>query len=175
MAIARWWLALGFLLTGAVLPARAAEESRYDEGGGQEVAPDPRILRQLDGQNLRYQVDHDGEFRLVYQLEGKRTHAVWIQSRTEALGGLELRELYAFAYRCTGPVPQDIANRLMTREASARLGSWERVRAGDDSLAAYVVRIPALAPVDVLLEAVSLVLTMADSLEQELTPGTDEF
>ncbi len=175
MAIARWMLVLAMWTTGFLMPVLAAGEATGDDLGGGDVAPDSRIMRQLDGQNLRYQVDRDGEFRLVYQLEGKRTQAAWIQSRTESLGGMEFREIYSIGYRCTGPIPQDIANRLMSRESSARLGAWERVRAGDDSLAAFVVRIPAHAPVDVLLEATGFVLSMADTLEQELTPASDEF
>ena len=176
MAFARGWFWLAWMAMMVARPALAAGDlgSVPDKDVG-DSSPDSRVMRQLETQNLRYQVDPDGDFKLVFQLEGSRSQAAWIQSRTEKLGDLEVREVFSIGYRCTGPIPQDVANRLMSRDKAGRLGSWERIADGVDSLAIFVVRLPALAPADVLSESLGFCLSMADSLEQELTAGQDVF
>ncbi|MGO4220366.1 hypothetical protein AB4Y64_00660 [Lysobacter sp. TAF61] len=138
----------------------------------QHPVADPLVARHLDSLKYRYEVDEDGDYKLTFDMDDKRSQLVYVLSGTEKFGNLEVRELWSPAYRASdGQFPVDVANRLLESSQSSKLGAW--VKQGD--MALFVVKIPANAGADELDDALDFALRSADEMEATLTQGKDEF
>ena len=60
---------------------------------------DLRVQSALDDAGLKYTIDDDGDFRLLFGQEDDRSQLVWINSNTEEYGNMELREVWGIGYR----------------------------------------------------------------------------
>lgn len=141
-------------------------------GWAQSGQADPALGRQLQGMGYDYEVDADGDYRLVFELEGGRSQLVYVRSPVENYGSLSVREIWSPGFRVKGsPFPAAIADRLLVESERSKLGGW--VRQGD--MAMFVVKIDAAAGNDQLADAIDAAIRSADELEQEMTLGADEF
>lgn len=135
-------------------------------------AADPFIKRQLDGLGYDYEVDDDGDYKMVLELEDGRSQVVFVRSPVEDFGSLRIREIWSPGFVVEGNAfPAAVANRLLGDSNNAKIGAW--VRQG--STAMYVVKIDASASAEQLADAILAAVTTADRLEQELTMGKDDF
>jgi hypothetical protein len=133
---------------------------------------DSAIGRQLDSLDYTYEVDEDGDYQMVFDMEDGRSQLVYVRSAIENYGSLSVREIWSPGFRIKGgDFPAVIANRLLSDSNSAKIGSWVR----QDEVAMYVVKIDANASADQLSDAIDAAIKTADKLEQELTLGADEF
>lgn len=133
---------------------------------------DPAIARQLDSLGLEHEVDADGDYQMVYELDDGRTQLVYVRSAVEHYGSLRVREIWSPGFQIKGgDFPAAVANRLLVDSNLAKIGSW--VRQGDTAM--YVVKIDADASADELSDAIDAAIRTADKLEQELTLGADAF
>lgn len=138
-----------------------------------EQGPDPAIKAQLDALDYKYEIDEDGDFKLVFEIgdEG-RSQIVYVLSQVENYGELQVREIWSPAYTSpTEQFPAVIANRLLEASNRAKLGGW--VKQGKNAV--FVVKIPADASKEVLDDATTAAMDLADEMENELTPGQDEL
>jgi hypothetical protein len=132
---------------------------------------DPSIARQLDGLDYKYEVDDDGDYKLTFDMDDGRSQLAYVISAAENFGEMEVREVWAPAYRATdAQFPVAVANRLLEDSQSSKLGGW--VKQGD--MAVFVVKVAADATAKQLDDALDFVLRTADQMELELT-GKDEF
>lgn len=133
---------------------------------------DPAVGRQLDSLDYTYEIDADGDYQMVFDMEDGRTQLVYVRSNIENYGSLSVREIWSPGFRIKGnEFPAAVANRLLLDSNNAKIGSW--VRQGD--MAMYVVKIDSNASADNLSDAIDAAIKTADKLEQELTLGADEF
>ena len=133
---------------------------------------DNAVKAQLDAKGIKYQIDKDGDFRIVYQLDGGRTQVAWVRSTTSSYGSLKIREIWSPGYRSDGnDFPARIANDLLARNHLVKLGAWETQK----NVAMFVVKIPADASADQLVDAVAVAVDSADEVEKEITGSKDEF
>lgn len=133
---------------------------------------DPAIGRQLTGLGYTYEVDRDGDYQMVFDMDDGRTQLVYVRSAIENYGSLSLREIWSPGFQIkNGDFPAAVANRLLVESNKAIAGSW--VRQGETAM--YVVKIDANASADQLSDAIDAAIKTADKLEQELTLGADEF
>lgn len=154
-------------LLGGLLLASAATAAA-------ETLPDPSVGRKLKEAGYKYQVDDDGDYRLILELDDGRTQLVFVRSPVETFGSHRVREIWSPAYMAGGDAfPALVANRLLEASADLKLGSW--VKQGRHAM--LVVKIDANAPAAALDEAVSAAAVVADSMEMELAddPDADEF
>ena len=136
------------------------------------LAADPYVERQLDGLGYAYEIDEDGDYKMVFDLADGRTQIVYVRSPVESFGSLRVREIWSPGFVVEGNAfPAAVANRLLSDSNGAKVGAW--VRQG--STAMYVVKIDASASAEQLSDAISAAITTADKLEQELTLGKDAF
>jgi len=135
---------------------------------------DARVERLLTEVAAEYTVDEDGDFRLVYDIGGGRSQLVWIPSGTADFGALEIRQIWSIAHRSKGPLPAELANRLLDRNGAVILGAWLSEPAGDEIGVIFAVQVAAEADALSLRSAIHAVATTADAMEKELT-GQDEF
>src|SRR5207342_782892 len=60
--------------------------------------PDKIVKAQLDSKSLKYEVDKDGDFKVVYQTTGGRTQLAYVRSTTNSYGSLKIREIWSPGY-----------------------------------------------------------------------------
>lgn len=153
------------LLLCAAVPALAQDAAKAD----------PAVGRLLDQLEYEYEVDEDGDYRLVFEVDGatdKRSQLVYVRSPVETYGTLRIREIWAPGYKAAGKdFPADVANRLLAATQDNKIGAWAK----QDEYAVFVVKLPADAAAQALEDAIDAAVTSADRMEAELTPGKDEL
>ena len=90
-----------------------------------EPAGDPSVKRRLEAQSIKYAIDKDGDFKVTYNYRKEgRTQLVFVSGRTETVGGVPVREVFAPAAKADA---LDGAKALDLLRASrrAKLGAWE--------------------------------------------------
>ena len=138
----------------------------------EESAPDPRIREQLNELGLEYQVDDDGDYKLLFETDGDRSQLVFVLSATNEYRGFQIREIWAYGYEsATEEIPADVANRMLEDSYKSKLGSW--VKIGNNGV--YVSKIVADADPDTLDAAIVLTMEKADEMEAALTGDEDRF
>jgi hypothetical protein len=56
------------------------------------------VARHLDKLGYTYEVDEDGDYRMVFDVEGDRTQMVYVRSAVEDFGSHNIREIWSPAY-----------------------------------------------------------------------------
>ena len=135
-------------------------------------AQDARIKQQLDAIGYEYEVDDDGDYKLVFDTEEERSQLVFVISNVNKYGTHTVREIWSPAYQSTGnDFPALVANKLLEDSGENKLGAWVK----QDDMAIYVVKIAADASSDELEDAIEFAVKIADQMEVVLTDGADEF
>lgn len=134
-------------------------------------APDASAGAALDALGYTYEVDEDGDYRMVFDVEDDRTQLVFVRSVVETYGSHRIREIWSPAYTAEGDaLPADVANRLLADSQDSKLGGW--VTQGGTAM--FVVKLDAQAGGEQLSDAIDAAVRTADAMEAELT-GKDAF
>ena len=164
----RWFVycALVLVLAAFITPTVFAQL-----GDGPDTA-DARIRPQLDQLGINYDIDEDGDYRVLYETKGGRTQIAFVRSKTYQLNDLEIREIWSIAYVAPdGNIPMPIANMLLEDSFIRKLGAWVKY----EGSAMFVAKISAKADNKTLLTALEVVLNTADEIEEKLSGATDAF
>lgn len=153
----------------AAVPASAAEPSQ-----AAAAKADPQLKRQFDQLKYEYEVDEDGDYKLLFAVDDqdKRSQIVFVRSPVESYGEHRVREVWSPGYK--SPTPQfsaKVANRLLEASQDSKLGAWVK----QDDYAVFVIKISADASAEELDDAISAAMLSADEMEAELTPGKDDL
>lgn len=136
--------------------------------------PDPRVEKALKKLDLKYTVDNEGDFKLVFTTEGDRTQVVFINSKTETLRKMEIREIWSPAAKFSSKPSAALSQALLEKNASFKIGSYSYKKAGDAYFLVFTVQISANASAEELLSVVIGVAETADAAENEIM-GSDDF
>ncbi|WP_411831862.1 hypothetical protein [Pseudoxanthomonas mexicana] len=141
-----------------------------------ENKADPGIARQLEQLRYEYEIDEDGDYRLLMAVDedSGRSQWVYVRSTVEKYGEHRVRELWSYAYRANGSAfPSLVANRLLEASNNLIMGSWVK----QDQSAVLVVKIPADADAEALDDAIVAAAQSADEMERELAddPASDDY
>ena len=128
----------------------------------------------LKSLGLKYEVDKDGDFKLIFDLEGGRTQLVYVNGKPWEYQGLKIREIWAPSFRSKGPLPAEQANELLLKSQNAKIGGWQVMDLGEDRVAVYAIKVPDRIEQAELREWLDLVASYADTMERQVT-GQDEF
>ena len=144
--------------------------------GGAAPQPDPRVAAALRTIGVDSEIDEDGDYKLTLSVddESDRTQIVYVISTTERYGNLEIREIWAPAFKTGGRLDADVARRMLESNDRLKLGAWRLYGKGDDQMAVYAVQIDAGANADALQSALEIVIQVADAEELEQT-GKDDY
>ncbi|AKC88014.1 hypothetical protein [Pseudoxanthomonas suwonensis] len=157
-------LACALLLAALPIHAHAA---------GKE--PDPGVAPLLEQLGYRYEIDGDGDYKLIMAIEDDdRTQMVFVRSPVESYGRHRIREIWSPAYKADGGTfPAPVANRLLEASNDLKLGAWVK----NGGYAMLVVKIDADAGAEALEQAITAAVTSADEMERELAGdlASDEF
>jgi hypothetical protein len=136
---------------------------------------DDRVKSILDAEGVNYKITSQGNFKMTWKRNNGRTHVIVVKSKTWSLKPLEIREIWAAAYKTHGELSRDVAFRLLQDSNQRKLGAWEAHGDHDESTAVFVAKISADASAQRLMSAITLVLQVADDIEKELMDGRDDF
>ena len=138
---------------------------------------DPAVARQLKELGYEYQVDEDGDYKVLMATgdNDERSQIVYIRSHVETYGNHRVRELWSYAYQSPADaLPAVVANRLMEASNALIIGSW--VKQGRSAV--YVAKIAATASTGELEDAIAAAAVSADAMELELATDpqkSDEY
>ncbi|MDA1017218.1 MAG: YbjN domain-containing protein [Planctomycetota bacterium] len=164
-------LAIGSLTAVAVMASVCGTaNAQY----GEVKREDRRLEQVIKKLGWKYSIDADRDFRLEFKVGNDRSQVVYLRSVTHILGGLELREILAPAFRVNSKQCGDLAKDLLHENSKLKLGAWQMVRGGDNCLALFSVKVGADCDAETLRTAVRLVVVAADNKEKQVT-GRDSF
>jgi hypothetical protein len=133
---------------------------------------DPVLKAQLESKGIKFTIDKDGDFDIVYNVHDGRTQLAYVRTAVSNYGTLKIREIWSPGYKGDSEeMPALIANSLLDKNHETKLGAWESQR----NYAVFVVKIPADANAEQLLDAIELAVNSADAVEEELTGKKDEL
>jgi len=140
-------------------------------GSSTAAEADKAVGRQLEKLGFNFEVDEDGDYRMVFDLDNDRTQLVYVRSAVEEFGSHAVREVWSPGYTsATDALPVAVANRLLEDAQDAKLGGWVK----QQRTAMFVVKVDAKASADQLNDAIDAATRTADAMELELT-GKDEL
>lgn len=150
-------LALATLIVLAPLPAHARDAS---------------VEARLDARGMKYEIDEDGDYRLIVSYsEEDRTQLVFVSGSTESIEGLLVREVFSPVANIGTHGIAGKALEFLKESRKLKIGAWEV--AGD--MLYYVIKLPDNIDAAQLAAAVAIAAENADNKEIELTAGKDEF
>lgn len=160
------------LLT-ACLAATAALPAFAQDAPAAATAAHASVKARLDASNLRYEIDEDGDYKMVYSYADEgRSQLVFVSGRTEQAGDLHIREVFAPVAKVGAEgLDAATANALLRDNYSKILGHW----ALTDPHLFYVIQVPDSIDAAGLKKVMDIVAQVADDKEIELTQGKDEF
>ncbi len=140
--------------------------------GAATAAPqaDKSVARHLDKLGYTYEVDEDGDYRMVFDVEGDRTRWSTCARRWKTSAATTSRDLVTGLQRQDQAVPGGRGQPPAGRSQDAKMGGW--VKQGHTAM--FVVKIDADATADQLSDAIDAAIRTADAMELELTKK-DEF
>ena len=146
------------IATAAALPAAAADKS---------------VERRLDAQGMKYEVDGDGDYKIIYNYSKEgRTQLVFVSGKTESVAGFTIREVFSPAAR----IEKDGINgrkalELLEESRNNKLGSWEIQ--GD--VLYFVIKLPDSMTAKEMEAAMDIAAQTADDMEIEISGDRDDL
>ena len=135
---------------------------------------DSRIKDTLDKLGAKYEVIADGDFKLLVETENKRSQVVFIESKTEKLGNLEIRYISSPGYVSKVALSADIANKLLQNSSVNKIAAWQIFNKDQTHIAVFTAKIAVNSDAETIKNTLLAVGYGADAIEKELT-GKDEL
>lgn len=138
---------------------------------GTALAATPSVEARLQAEGLVFEVDEDGDYKISFNYPDEgRTQLVFVRGRTEAVGDVEVLEVFAPAAWLES-VDGEQARELLWESRSSILGAWE----SDKQVLYFVVKLPVEASSAQLATAVRVAAQTADDMEIRISGDTDRF
>ncbi|MGI9036264.1 MAG: hypothetical protein ACR2GD_09530 [Pyrinomonadaceae bacterium] len=138
---------------------------------------DARVEKALRETKTEYTVNKDGEYKVTFATDGKRSQVAYINAETDKIYGLEMRGIFSYAMVSDKPPSPEIAN-LLLEQNMVNISSWAILKPEKGGKGKYIVvniiYIPADADGKTLDAALNSVILAADEMEKRLTEK-DEF
>ncbi|WP_238376599.1 hypothetical protein [Luteimonas abyssi] len=162
------WLLSGLLLSSPVWAGDAPPIQLPPSAPSTDVADTvPAILGEA---GVGYEVDDDGDYRIVYGWEREgRSQLVYVSGHTEEIAGRRVREVFSPAARLDEGIEASVLRDLLRDSRSRKLGAWEI--AGE--MLFYVIKLPEPVDATLLLAALTAAAEIADEREQAFTGDLD--
>jgi hypothetical protein len=130
---------------------------------------DPRVAKQLDKIGIEYSTTKSNNYSIAQDLDGGRKQTVYIMSKTQTIGGLEVREIWSNAGSFTAEPTSDQMLTLLSDNNAQDMGAWT-IEASDDGsyLAYFSIKVPTYIRDKDLSDVIDLAATAADAMELKL-------
>lgn len=164
----RVFVGAGLVVLGTVVAAVPAAAQI-----GTKKEADRRIAPLLEKADLKYEIDKDGDYKLINNFDDDRSQLIFINSRTTKLGTLEIREIWSVGYISDGVVPDEVLKDLLEENARVKLGGWEVRSFSGREAGVFRAQIAADTDEVTLLLTMQAVSKTADQKEKELMSKDD--
>ena len=137
------------------------------------MAGDPVLEALLKSADIPFEIDEDGDYKIVYDWsKEKRSQLVYMSGTSEDIAGVKLYEVFSpVKVLDDESIDPALAKRLLGENAQYKFGAWEL--AGKNLY--FGGKVPAGISASHFEALVNTVASTADDMEQELTPGKDEL
>lgn len=135
---------------------------------------DHRVEEALEGSRYDWEIDSDGDFRMILEFDDNRSHVLFVNSATNHLGGMEVREVWAVGATAEEGFNNKMMEALLRESANVKLGGWSIQDMGESQLAVFRAQVSANASASSLSTIIMAVATTADEFEKEWL-GSDEL
>lgn len=134
---------------------------------------DASVAQRLDARGVKYVIDEDGDYRVIYQYADEgRTQMAFVSGTTEDLAGFRIREVFAPAARLEEDgIDGARALALLADSRSRKLGAWETA----GNVLYFVIKLPDSVDGAALEAALDIVAQVADDQEIEFSGDRDEL
>jgi len=133
--------------------------------------PDP-IGALLDLQKIKYEIDKDKDYKIVYNYESdKRTQIVFISGTVEDFDGMKIRTIFAPAALIDKNPINDRLLSLLEANGKSKIGAWEV----NDKTLYFAARMVEPVTAEELGAMLKLVSSVADDKEIEISGNKDEL
>jgi len=141
---------------------------------GSQVQSDGRIKSILDSSSFNYQIDSDGDFKVIFRFDDGRTQLAFVNSNTSSFAGVEIRNIWSIGLRGPGQLSSAMANALLLKNGSYKIGGWYVSTNDSGTLAIFKAAISANANPAELMSVLRAVAIEADEVEKEFL-GSDDL
>ncbi len=158
------------ILLGAILALLGVSPTRAESNA------DPRVKKILDEIGVGYEINDDGDYKLILEMENGRSQLCYINSSVEEYKTMQIREVWSPAYKSSCPFSAAVANQLLEDSYQKKLGAWGVWKSASTNsyIAVFAAKLPADCDGPTLASAILGVVTAADNMEQQLT-GKDDY
>lgn len=150
---------------GAATTREADAQTQADAKKAQEAANRALIEGLLKKAELKYTVDNDSDYRLLFEMSDcTRTQAMWIETDIREVDGYRVLILGSVAYR--GTLTKPMAMELLTD--AYKIGFWSVAqKVGEDSRVSFIAQVPVSISPEGLKTCCEAVIEVADKLERK--------
>jgi hypothetical protein len=140
---------------------------------GPSLAAEPdRIIALLDQQKIKYEVDKDKDYKIVYDYESdKRSQIVFVSGTVEDFGGMKIRTIFAPAAMIDKNPINDRLLSLLEANGKSKIGAWEL----NGKTLYFAARMVEPFTAEELSAMLTLVSSVADDMEIEISGDKDEL
>ncbi len=138
------------------------------------VGSDKRINQQLQAADLKYTIDDDGDYRLLFSTKDERSQQVFMKASTERYDDFEIREIFSPVLQPDKPMSTALMSKLLAHNNTVKIGAWRTMGPPDALTLVFAVQLDAAANQSTLLSVLEAVVNTADDMELELS-GEDRF
>lgn len=153
-----------FLLLGSALAAAPVLSS------AQQAEYDASVKKTLDKADLKYEIDDDGDFKLVIGLGEGRTQLVFVYSSVLSYDDVTVRTIMSplKVAETREELSADLLYQVLVENGENKIGSWEIIEAPDGKrMVQYVVKVPTDLNADDLRSMIGLAAVAADQVEKK--------
>ncbi|CAN4279415.1 hypothetical protein LJR125_002298 [Pseudoxanthomonas sp. LjRoot125] len=136
-------------------------------------ATDASVEARLSARGLKFEVDADGDYRVMYSYQQEnRTQLVFVSGATQQVNGLSIREVFSPAGRVGADgIDGKKALALLAASRAQKLGGWEI----EGDVLVFVIKLPDSVDAAALEAAMDIAAETADNKEIELSGNKDDL
>lgn len=138
----------------------------------QKAEFDTSVKKALDKADLKYEIDDDGDFKLVIGLGEGRTQLVFVYSSVLSYDDVTVRTIMSplKVAETREELGEDLLYRVLVENGENKIGSWEIIEAPDGKrMLQYVVKVPTDLSADDLRSMIGLAAVAADQVEKVIS------
>jgi hypothetical protein len=130
------------------------------------------VAAMLDQQQIKYEVDKDKDYKIIYAFtDEKRSQVIYISGSTEDYQGMQIRTIFAPAVQLDRDRMDGQFKSLLEYNGKSKIGAWEI----DGDVLFFSARVVEPITAEELAAMLNLVASVADDKEIEVTGKRDEL
>jgi len=118
---------------------------------------------------VKYTTTKSGNYSIDFSRDGDRQQTVYIMSKTETYGGIEIREIWSNAGTFDAEPTAKVMLELLSENDTEKIGAWNVETSDDGSYLAYFsIKVPSYVKDKDLSDLLEFASNVADEMEAKL-------